>query len=236
MSTQIVQNSKLWFDGYNLSGVMNALAINYGADMVEATVLEDDTHIMKGGLKSATMAHEGFFSAGVAEADPILQSNLGVADVPVSIGPVNGGVDGELAYMMRAILGEYSPGASVGEMFAFSVTAESSNEGLIRGTIMHNAARSTSGDGTARQLGALSDTESMFVAVHVVSISGTLDLIVESDAASDMLSATTQITVPTISAVGSAWGSKAGAVTDDWWRVGYTLSGTAEFVVVMGIK
>jgi len=238
MSTLIIQNAKLWFGGYDLTGRMNALAINYTADMVEDTVLSADTHTFKGGLKGATMAHEGYFSGGDDDVDDVLFDNFSATSLPVSIGPTDGS-DGELAYLMNSILASYTPGASVGEMLAFSVAAECGEDGLIRGTVMHNATRVSSGNGTARQLGAVAAGESMFAALHVLEASGTLDVVIQSDADSGMASAADQITFTQATAVGSQLLSAAGAITDDWWRVSYTIGGGSpsfKFVVVMGIK
>jgi hypothetical protein len=217
---------------------MSALVLNFGADMVEATTLCDDTHTMKGGLKSVTMAHEGFWSGGDGDVDDVLFDNLAIANTPISIAPTDG-ADGELAYTMQSILAEYTPGAAIGEMFAISVTAEASEDGLIRGTIMHNATRSSSGSGTARQLGAVAAGQSMFAALHVLSGSGTLDVIVQSDDDVGMASPTTQITFNQATGVEAQWGEAAGAITDDWWQIDYTIAGGSpsfEFVVVLGIK
>lgn len=238
MATHIIKDANLWVGQYDLTGDMNALALNYSADMVEGTVLGDDTHTMKGGLKVATMAHEGYWSGGADNVDDALFSTVATADTPVSIG-VETGADGELGYMLRSVVSEYSPGATIGEMFAFSVAAESSADGLIRGTIMHNATRSSSGNGTARQLGAVAAGETMFAALHVLSGSGTLDVVIQSDDASGMSSPSDQITFTQATGAGSQWGSAAGAITDDWWRVNYTIGGGSpsfQFVVVLGIK
>jgi hypothetical protein len=209
--------------------------------MLDDTVFGDDTHSNKGGLKVATMAHEGFWNGGTDAVDDILFSNLAIADKPISIG-VETGADGERAYSLRSIIGEYSPGASIGEMFAFSVTAESSSDGLVRGTIMHNAAQAVSGNGTARQLGALADSsQTMFAALHVIAASGgspTLDVVIQSDDNSGMTSPTNQITFAQATGVEGQWLSKVGPVTDDWWRVNFTIGGAGPsftFVVVLGI-
>jgi hypothetical protein len=238
MATQIVQNSKLWVGGYDLTGRMNALAINNAADMLEETTLGDDTHIFTGGLKTVTMAHEGYFSGGDGDVDDVLFDEFTATNLPVSVAPT-GGADGELAYSMQSLLAEYSPGAAVGEMFAFSVGIECRGDGLVRSTVMHNATRDASGNGTARQLGAVADGQSVFAALHVVEASGTLDVIVQSDADSDMLSTIDQLTFDQVTDVGSQWQSKAGAITDDWWRVNYTIGGGSpsfKFIVTIGIK
>jgi hypothetical protein len=62
---------------------------------------------------------------------------------------------------------------------------------------------------------------------------------VESDDNGSMTSATTQITFPQKTFVTSEWLSAAGAITDDYWRVGYTIGGSTpsfNFAVVVGIR
>jgi hypothetical protein len=241
MTTLVLKDQKLYFDGFNLTGDMNAIAINYSADMIDETTFGDSTHTMKGGLKTATMAHEGFWEGGTDKVDDVLFTNIGVADKPITVG-VETGADGELAYMMEAILAEYTPGGSVGELFAFSVAAEASEEGLVRGTIMHTATQIASGNGTARQLGAVSTSQKVFAALHVIAASGsspTLDVIVQSDDAGGFPSAVSQLTFAQATEIGGQFLSKAGAIADDFWRVNFTIGGGSPsftFIVVIGIQ
>jgi len=235
MAEYVLTDCKFYFNEYNLSGDMNALALNYSADMQENTSFSKDTHQFLGGLKSVTLGHEGYFSAGTDEVDPTLFTNIATANSVISIGPTDG-ADGEVAYTMQSILSEYSPGASIGEVMAFSVSAEANGDGLVRGTVMHNSSVSGSGDGTARQLGAVASGESVYASLHVLSGSGSLDVVVQSDDNGSMTSATNRITFTNATAKTSEWMSLAGAVTDDYWRVNYTVTGTFNFVVVIGIK
>ena len=99
---------------------------------------------------------------------------------------------------------------------------------------------SASGDsGTGIQLGAVSATQSVHASLHALTVSGgTLDVTVESDTASGFPSTTTRITFAQITAVGSEFASAAGAITDEYWRVDFTVGGggTFDFVVCVGIK
>jgi hypothetical protein len=236
MSKLLLTDSKIWFAEYDVSGDMNSVSLNYSADMQEDTTFSDDTHVMKGGLKSATMGGAGFFSAGTDEIDPTLFNNVAVIDNVISISPTDGS-DGERAFTMPTVMSEYKPGASVGDMFAFTISAEASSDGLIRGTVMHNASRSSSGDGSARQLGALSASQTMYAALHVLSGSGTLDVDIYSDDNAGMTSEVERISFTQATAKTFEWKTLAGAVTDDYWRVKYTIgSGTWSFIVILGIK
>ena len=242
MGVQILKDCKLWLAGFDLSGDMNALALDFGAELQDNSVFGDDTRSRAGGLKTVTFAHEGFWNGGADKVDDVLFGRLGLADEVMSVAPETG-ADGETAYVLRSVLGEYAPGGSVGEMLAFSVRGESGQGPLVRGTIMHNAARAASGNGVARQLGAVGATQRLYTTLHVVAASGTmptLDVTVESDDGSGFPSPTTRVTFAQATAIGAEWASAiAGPITDDWWRIVYTIGGTGPsftFIVIIGIQ
>jgi hypothetical protein len=102
-----------------------------------------------------------------------------------------------------------------------------------------------SGNGTARQIGAVASGKALYAALHVISSSGdgsqTLDVEIESDSADDFTgSETSRITFSQVAtSVQSQWGSVDGAITDDWWRAKWTVGGTGspefDFVIALGI-
>jgi hypothetical protein len=70
--------------------------------------------------------------------------------------------------------------------------------------------------------------------------SPTLDVIVQSDDASGFPSATNRITFTQATGFTAEYATPvAGAITDDWWRVNFTIGGTASpnftFICVIGI-
>ena len=241
MVEQVLTQCKLWVDGWDLSGDMRALALNYAAELKDNTTFGMTTRSRAGGLKLVDIQHEGLWSGGADLVDEVLFNRIGLSDVPVSIG-VETGAEGEVGYSFLSTFGEYAPGAPVGEMFAFTVSAESSGR-LVRGTILHNAARTVSANGTAFQVGAVSASQKLYATLPVIAASGsppTLDVTVESDAASGFPSAVTQVTFAQKTAIGSEWATPvAGAITDDWWRVAYTIAGggpSFTFIVIIGIQ
>jgi hypothetical protein len=218
---------------------MNALGLEYSAEMLDNTVFGNTTRLNKGGLKVVAAAHEGLWSGGVGNVDEVLWNDIAVANIPMSIGPEIG-ADGEVGYTFLANVAEYSPGAAIGEIFKFRVRAQATGD-LIRGTIMHNAARTASGNGTARQLGAITSIQKMYAALHVTaaSVADTLDVKIQSDDAVGMGSPTDRITFAQKTAIGYEWKQLSGPITDDWWRVNYTIGGVAPsftFILVIGIK
>lgn len=238
MAENIMRDHKIWFDGRDLTGAMNSLALEYGADMVEVTAFGDTARNRLGGLKSVTASLDGFYDPDPVDAD--LFAAIASSDKPFSVA-VPPAAEGDVAYTVLAVSGEYSPGAPVGDAFGFSFGMES-NSPLVRGTLMHNATRTTSADGTARQLGAVADGQSLFAALHVLTAGGTaptLDVTIESDDAMGFASPATRITFDQATAIGGQWKSLAGPLTDDWFRVAWSVGGTApsfQFVVVLGIQ
>lgn len=236
MATLIMNNSKLWLAEYDLSGDLNSIAVDYSAEMHDDTVFGDTTRTRKGGLKAAQFSLSGYWDG---TTDGEMFNEMGVTDQPITGAPETG-ADGEVAYSMNATFAEYSFSGSIGDLLPFNVTAESS-DALVQGTIMHNATRTSSGNGTARQLGAVTANQDLYCAMHVITASGTtptLDVIIQSDDNGSMTSPTTVATFTQATGVTSEWIVSAGAITDDYFRVNYTIGGTTpsfEFIVFLGI-
>lgn len=242
MATQVLTNCKLWLAGYDLSGDMNALGLTYAAELQENTTFGSDTRTRAGGLKTIVAQHEGLWNANGSDGpDDVLFSRIGASNVPMSVAPTTGAA-GEVAYTFRCALGNYVPGGQVGEMFRFSVSAEGSDGApLVKGTVLHNGTQTATGTGTGYLIGAASSGQRVYGALHVLSASAsdTLDVVVQSDTASNFPSPVTALTFAQQTAVGSDWQSAAGPITDTYYRVSFTLGGTSpsfEFVVVLGIK
>lgn len=175
--------------------------------------------------------------------DATFWSYLGVAAVPKSI--IRGTADGSLAYLMRGIPLSYTPlEGDAGSLAMGRIAGQSSTGPVIRGKLLHpgSTARTSSASGTGRQLGEVIEGKSLYAALHVLSVSGTdtptLTVKVQSDDDTGFASATDRISFTGATAKGYQWGSVAGPVTDDWWRVTWTVSGTDPsflFAVTAGI-
>lgn len=200
------------------------------------------------GLKRWQLTANGFVDFAAANVDAKLgqAGSLGGSITPVTICPSgSGGADGAVAFTGKGLETQYQIlSGAPGEIAPFSLTAMGLSAPLVRGTVLHptTTARTTSSTGTGQQLGALSATQSMYLALHVVAISGspTFSVVLESDDNSGFTSPTTRITSASYSAsTGSEWQSVAGAVTDTYWRVKWTVTGgtspSITFLAVAGI-
>ena len=244
MANQIIKNARLWIGGYNLSGDVNQLAMDLSAELLDNTTLEDSARSRLPGLLVSALQCDGFWDAGTGEPDDVLDGYFAVADVPVSVCPIAAAAAGSRAFTFRANLGDFQRGAAVGEIFKFSAGAEGSGGvPLVRGLVLNNAAQTATGAGAAYQLGALSASQSLYASLHVLTADGTdtptLTCKIQSDDNEAMTSATDRITFAANTAIGYEWASVAGAVTDDWWRISYTISGTDPsflFALIAGIR
>lgn len=244
MPPVILKNCKCYLGGYDLSGDLNEMALNYSAELKEVTTYGNTSRRRIAGLKDTMANLNGYWQAGdnPEEVDKIILDGFSTARDALTICPQTGAA-GEVGFCFRPLLATYSPAGQVGELFAFSVEAQGRDAaGLIRGTVMDNGARTVTGAGTARQLGAIAEGKKLYAVMHVLAVSGTsptLDVVIQSDDAEGMASPADRITFDQVSAIGSQWKELAGPITDDWWRANFTVGGTNPsftVVIVLGIQ
>jgi hypothetical protein len=213
------------------------MVLNYGADMLEVTTFNDTAKRRIAGLFDVSADLQGYYQAGTNPdlIDKILWDKLALQDEIMTVCPTNGAA-GEIAYFTNVIEATYTPGGSVGEVFPFSVEAQGT-ERLIRGIVAETGAKTASGNGTARNLGAVAAGKKLYAAMHVIAVSGTaptLNVTIESDDTSGFLSPITRITFNQATAIGAQWKEVAGAISDTWYRPVITIGGTTpSFTIVL---
>ena len=195
-----------------------------------------------GGLKSGSVDIE--FMQDVAEGgvDDTLYPLLGSPNVVKSV--VTASADGSAAYFLKSIPLSYTPiQGAVGELAMGSISGSSATGPVVRGKLLHpsNVNRTSSSTGTGRQLGAVATGQRVYGALHVIFASGTptLDVIVQSDDNGSFTTPTTRLTFTQATGRTAQLVSAAGPITDDYWRVSYTIGGsgtpTFAFAVTVGI-
>lgn len=239
MASLALTDARLLIAGRDLSGQMNALALEYGAEMLDASTFGVGTRVNAGGLKSVVANAQGLWDASTVNApDPAIFDNIGVADIPVIIAPSP--AVGDRAYLFRAVHSEYTPGGQVGELLGFSVAMEGAGGlPLIGGALLHNGSATGNVTGTAVQLGAVSASQFVYAALQVMSGTGNFTVVVESASDQAFTVPNTRITfaqVGTATPVASEWASLAGAITDTWWRITAVNPNTRNFAVAVGIQ
>lgn len=241
MATQILRDATIYWNEVAVTDISNSVSVEMGLEPQDCTTWGATARKYAAGLFTGSVTADGFadFTGYDGSLDSIFRNRTN-ARVTVT----SDSADASVAYFFTAIHNEMSPlSGTVGEMAAVSVTASVRGQyGPIRGQIMVPlAARGGSSSGTAYQLGAVSATQRVFGHLHVTAASGsspTLDVTLRSDDNQGFSSPTTRLTFSQQTTTGSSSQDAGGAITDDWWRVTWTIGGGSPsftFVVVAGI-
>lgn len=237
-------NVRLFTGSADLTTVNNKVAVKAEAERQDATAFTASGVVWKEtltGLRSTEISAEGQWEASdLGKVDNVSWADLGSV-TPWTICPAGAAVS-DLAYLTGLLRGEYQLGGSVGDVAPWMASGEGTYP-LIRGVVGHppGTARTVTGTGTSIQLGAVASGQALYAGLHVLSVSGTtpsLTARIESDNATGFPSAVTAGTFTAATALTSQFLRIPGPITDDWFRVAWTISGTTPsflFLVSLGI-
>lgn len=226
MSKFVLKNANVRFNKVDLTGLLNSVNMEHGIETRDADTFDISSKRRLPGLETVSISHNGWWDNDNLEDLELFNSLTGGPHL-FSVAP-QGNTQGNIAYLLQVETAQYSPGAAVGDVFAFTLNFESTGK-LVRGRLAAAGVKTTTGNGPALQLGALSASQSLYASLHVTGIANedtpTLDVIVESDDNSGFSSPTTRAT---FSQVGANPASElqlvSGPVTDTFWRVGWTIA------------
>jgi len=234
MASQVLKNVSIWVDGYDASGNMNALALEYAAESLQSTPIEQTTRVKAGGLKNTRMTHSGFWSAG---HDAVAFETIG-ANMPVTIASA-GSSTGDLAYLTQTLNAAYKPKLTVGSLAGFTLELEAAGE-LTRGVVLANEDTTLASGSTGTvQLGLVQQTDELFSTLHVTELTGGGSLVVkvQSDSSPSFTSPVDRITFDTATEEVGQYKSSSLTNTDEYYRAVWTLSaGSAAFAVGVGLR
>ncbi|MBI3936767.1 MAG: hypothetical protein HY323_07300 [Betaproteobacteria bacterium] len=241
MAIQTFRDAETWIGAYRLTTNLHAVALGQKLDEIDATVFTDTGRRLLGGIPDHALNIEGYMDE--ANAGAAAEAALGEADTVFSVAPIGGagGALTDVAYLGRALFGKFEGAVKVGDLYRFSLGGVCSpGERIVRGTLMHNATRTTSSNSTGVELGAVGAAQYVYGALHVIAASAgdTLDVTVKSSATQGG-AYTTRLTFTQAAGITSEWKSAAGAITDTWWRIDWTVGGAGisfTFVVTVGIQ
>lgn len=239
----ILTSCRLYHGAYDLSGNVNTLELSMDADTQDVTTFASNGWTsVEPGMKTGNFSFEGYYATGTGSIDTHLNGEIGTTGTVLTIG--SSSADGSTAYLTKTATAQIQVlGGSVGEVGKVSASGTAVTD-VVRGTILlpSSSAKTATGTGTGRQLGAVGATEALYASLHILAVSGTatptLTVKIQSDDNSGFTSPTDRVTFSAGTATGAQWGSVAGAVTDTYWRVSYTVSGTSPsftFAVAAGI-
>lgn len=240
MANSVLTNAGLWVAQYNLAGDANMLALGTSAELLDDTVIADTFRSRTAGLKKFAFQAEGFWNDAV---DQYAFAQTGFSNVPVTIAPASL-TAGSIAFVGLMSQGDYTPhNASAGELSKFSMAGEGAGVPIARGQILANATVSASGTGNACLIGAAGASNFVCATLHVLSMTGTSPTISVTLQSDDNIGFTSPTAVATYSTatVGSNtfnFVQVPGPVTDTYYRVAYTVTGTGpsiSFVAAVGL-
>lgn len=237
MSNTVLFDRRLFFGGYDLTGDSNSIVFSLEADAVDFTTFEDTFRQRKPGLTSHALQAKGFFNA--ARADPALFGSIGATGQWITVAAENAAAPGSRSYFFQAVSGDYSPGGAVGDQNGFDFGAVGTGRAYRGILLAHETGLFENGVATGYQLGAVSSGQTIACLLHVLSVNAPGDEItvtLESDDNAGFTSATTRATFSGFSAIGAELQAAAGAITDDYWRLAWAVTGsTPSFTIAASL-
>jgi hypothetical protein len=243
MTTYAATHHATWLAGYNMTGDTNQTSLDITYDELDTTVFGNSARNRIAGLESVESTVAGLWQSGAGSVDEAVFTGLG-STVPPCTQSVSG-AEGDVAWLWQPRKLTYSQGGKIGEVYPFELGMAASKSGgpsvgAVRGRVLKAPGdiSATGVTGSVVQAGAVAADEYLYVVVHTFSIGTSFTLQIQSDSASNFPSATTQVTVGSITATGGTWATRlAGPITDDYWRVNVSaVSGTSSIAVAIGIK
>ncbi|MFC7380891.1 hypothetical protein [Sphaerisporangium rhizosphaerae] len=253
MAKLVLLNTRIFAGAADLTGNSNQVEMSSEVEEKDVTAFQaagsGGWKDLIGGLASTKISASGQWEAttNAQSIDPTTWDNLtALRQQPWTIAPETTAV-GDLAYFTKALRTTYKIGDAVGEVAPWEGEATGSSL-LLRGVIAHPpaTARTANGTGTGINLGALSSTQRLYASLHVLSLSGTstptITVRVESSADNIFGSPTTRATFSASTQADTAsrgqFVNVTGPITDAWWRLAWTVSGTTPsflFTSALGI-
>lgn len=232
MGKQILLNVRLFAGGADVSGSTNKAEVTAEVDEQDVTNYRSNGWKESlGGLASSSISAEGQWEAGDPSfVDDQAWSLFGGVG-PWTVCP-NDATVGALAYTTNALHASYTLGGSVGDVAPYQAKADGSWP-MVRGQIAHppGTPRTADGTGTGLNLGAVAAGKRLYASLHVLSATGTtpsLTARIESDTDNTWA---TPVTVFAFNAATAAGGqimrSSGTALTDSWFRLAWTITGTS---------
>lgn len=246
MAAFMLSDVDILASGLDLSPFASQVECSVSVQEVESTTYASGGwRTMVPGIRSTTLTASGPTDMATASAaqlsavDEVLGVGLGTEYV-VSVVPL-GATVGAVAWTTTGQLMSRTPlQGAVGDLATHQLMFGGTNP-LVRGTVMAASTITATGTGTITQLGAVSATQRVYAAVHTLTAGGTTPTItvkVQSAAAVGFATPTDRLTFSAINSKTGAALSATGAITDQYWRATWTVSGSSpsfQAVIVVGI-
>lgn len=246
----VLLDARTFVAGADLSGYGNKIEIKEDAEVKAVTTWRSGgAREVKAGIFGTDISGEGNWEAGDrGKPDDALFASKRTLD-PWSVGPRSDSdlAAGGLMYLLgRGLRTSFKVWGDVGEVSSWNGEARSSWP-LVRGVCGHPSGvpRTVTGNGTSLNLGAVSAAKKLYANLHVLSIAGTaapsLTVKLQADDNTNFTSAV-DVSGGAFAAATAISGQSlrvAGPITDTFFRIVYTITGTNPsflFLVSVGIE
>lgn len=246
---ELLKNVKLYSGGCDLTGAGNKIDVTAEVEEKDVTTWGDYDpatdrvwKAVQAGTASAKLTGGGFWEAGdPSKVDDALWGQLGGVGAWSAV--PRGAAVGDLAWLTQALQGQYQLLGGVGDVAPWQASW-SSRWPLVRGVLAHppGTARTGTGAGNAVEHVAVPAGSHLYATLHVLSVAGedaAITVAIESDTTGDFGgSESTRIEFDEATAIGGQAARAAGPITDTFYRVTWTISGTDPsflFVVALGV-
>jgi hypothetical protein len=246
MAVEKFTDAGVFFAGWNLTGQSNTVTLNLSAEMLDVSVFGVGTRVNASGLRDLSADVAGFWDTSTDAVTNAMFDKLGTVATsqPLILYPSD--TDLGTAYAFMATQESLETLGTIGEAQPFSGAFRNAREGATQ--VHHfpitdgylaaqHVSRTSAGNGTGIQAGVLSSTQQMvFTTMTTAWDATTIDFILESDDAIGFATATTRATHTHTAGNDADMTSVVGPITDDYWRVRWTITGTSfSGIAVFGI-
>lgn len=243
MSKFVLQNVRLFAGGADLTTNNNKAELSAEVEEKDATSFAPTGgtwHESLGGIASTSISGSGQWDSQFTAGSPLLPDDASFAFVgavqAVTVCPSTA-TDGSVCYCGGFLRQNYVLGGSVGDVAPWSGMWQG-NWPLGRGQVLASpTVRTATGTGTIiGPLPVLAAGHALIGTLHVMSVAGTTPSVtatIQSAAAVGFASPTTRVTFNAATAIGGQVFRVLGPITDTYWRLNYTISGTTPSLLFM---
>lgn len=240
MSSLVLTDCNIFLNAVNLTAQVTEATVSVSRPEVDSTTFASGgNRERRAGIGESMIEAMSFYD----DTDAAQPHSIALG-TPNSVMTVTAdATTGATAYFGRGPILRADRGFPVGAMGTLNTgLAVSAPEGIVPGRQLQPLTfANTDASGTGTQLGAVSATQRIYAALHVVAFgtSTSIAVKIQSDDNSGFTSPTDRITFTTNTAVGFEMLSLAGSITDTWWRATWDVTSptpSIAFAVVAGIK
>jgi hypothetical protein len=232
---------KLFVGEYELTPDSDNIKLSASRKMNPSSVFGSAWESIQPATLGVSLAAAGYANLTTLQQDDRLWADFSLANVPVTLMPTNGPVEGDTATFFEAMQAKYEVGGAYGDNLAWSLAAGKGNNAYpaVRGFVLEPGSASRAGGGNGagfNTLGALTASQKLYAALHIVACTGTFNVKIQSAAAGTFVGANDRITFTQATTVGWQFPTPVnGAITDTYWRCLWTIAGGAvTFALVVG--